>query len=71
MAAPKKPNVTSAAAARLRIGDRTAAIRLHAAGWFLVAPDRADAVRSIVQNSGSSDEDWGAAEWTPGQEGQS
>lgn len=39
MAAPKNPNVTSAAAARRRIGDLTASNRLFEAGYLVLAPD--------------------------------
>lgn len=39
MPAPKKPNVAGAAAARRRIGDRTAASRLAASGYLVLSPD--------------------------------
>ncbi|GGL17872.1 hypothetical protein [Mangrovihabitans endophyticus] len=39
MPAPKNPNVTSAAAARRRIGDLTASNRLTAAGYLVLSPE--------------------------------
>lgn len=39
MPAAKRPNVAAAAAARRRIGDETAAVRLRDHGWLVVAPD--------------------------------
>jgi hypothetical protein len=39
MAAPKNPNNINATAARRRIGDESAALRLQAAGWFVASPE--------------------------------
>jgi hypothetical protein len=39
MPAPKNPNVTSAAAARRRIGDLTASNRLTKAGYLVLSPE--------------------------------
>lgn len=39
MPAPRNPNVAGAAAARRRIGDRTAAARLVSSGYLVLSPD--------------------------------
>jgi hypothetical protein len=40
MAAPKTPNTAAAAAARRRLGDATAALRLREAGYVVLSPEQ-------------------------------
>jgi hypothetical protein len=48
--APKNPNVASAAAARRRIGDTTAANRLFDSGYLVLSPDELDQMPETVRD---------------------
>lgn len=70
MPAPKNPSTAAATAAVRRKGQEAKAAALHAEGWFLVAPERAEEVRLLISTSSSYTEDRGNAEWQPsGREG--
>lgn len=69
MPRPKTPNTSAATkasvASRARAKHERMAAELHTAGWYLVAPERAEDVRVLVSNSSSYEEDWPDAEWKP------
>lgn len=51
MPAPIRPNTEAASAVVRRRGQETAAAKLNAAGWLVITPESADAVREVIQRA--------------------